>query len=250
MTGAALPPREEVEAFLAETKFSGYQEVPLPHGLRVPGKDRGERANQVFSMDLAGRTVLDVGTCYGVFPYEAMRCGASHAVGLEPDPRRYAVAKRVAELHGGRWEVRPIRVEELPPEEAFDVVLFLNVLHHVSDPVEAMRRLLAVCRETLVVEFCLPDDPEYLVHLIDPRSTPSRMSLLRARIRSRMLRPVLSRIPAMAVGDWEYHRTFYFSPAAFDNLFRLHLGFFEEIEFAPSVTGQRRVVAHCRVARS
>ena len=54
----------------------------------------------------------------------------------------------------------------------------------------------------------------------------------------------------MAVGNWEYHRTFYFSPAAFDNLFRLHLGFFDEISFARSVTGKRRVVAHCRVART
>ena len=53
----------------------------------------------------------------------------------------------------------------------------------------------------------------------------------------------------MAVGNWVYHRTFYFSPAAFDNLFRLHLGFFDEIKFARSVTGKRRVVAHCRVAR-
>ena len=49
----------------------------------------------------------------------------------------------------------------------------------------------------------------------------------RARAKSVMLRPVLNQIPAMAVGNWEYHRTFYFSPAAFDNLFRLHLGFFE-----------------------
>ena len=101
----------------------------------------------------------------------------------------------------------------------------------------------------MVIEFCLPDDPEYLVHMIDPRDEPSRLSMLRARAKSWMLRPVLARIPAMAVGDWEYHRTFYFSPAAFDNLFRLHLGFFESIRFAPGKTGQRRVVAHCTVAR-
>ena len=61
---------------------------------------------------------------------------------------------------------------------------------------------------------------------------------------------VLRTFPAMAVGNWVYHRTFYFSPAAFDNLFRLHLGFFDEIKFSRSVTGKRRVVAHCRVARS
>ena len=76
--------REEVEAFLAETQFSGYQRFPLPHGLEIPGVDRKERADQVFSMDLAGKSVLDVGTKYGVFAYEAITRGAERAVGLEP----------------------------------------------------------------------------------------------------------------------------------------------------------------------
>lgn len=249
MTTGAAASREEVEAFLAETEFSGYQEVPLPHGLRVPGTNRTKRADQVFSMDVKGRSVLDVGTSYGVFPYEAIQRGAARAVGLEPNPRSYAVAKRISELHGNRWEIREARVEQLGADESFDVVLFLNVLHHVTDPVEAVRRLLRVCRETMVIEFCLPDDPEYLMHLASP-GTPKRLAYRRAQLKSLMIRPVLRLIPAMAVGNWAYHRTFYFSPAAFDNLFRLHLGFFDEISFARSVTGTRRVVAHCRVARA
>ena len=249
MTTGSVASREEVEAFLAETEFTGYQEVPLPHGLRVPGVSRAERADQVFSMDLSGRSILDVGTSYGVFPYEAISRGAAHAVGLEPNPRTHAVAKRIAELHGNRWEIREARVEELGADESFDVVLFLNVLHHVTDPVEAVRRLVRICNETMVIEFCRPDDPEYLEHLAAPGTPSTRLRRLRARAKSLMLRPALNRIPAMAVGNWAYHRTFYFSPAAFDNLFRLHLGFFDEIKFAPSASGTRRVVAHCMVAR-
>ena len=249
MTTGQVAPREEVEAFLAETEFSGYQEFPLPHGLRVPGKNRTKRADQVFSMDITGRSFLDVGTSYGVFPYEAMERGAERALGLEPNPTTHAVAKRISELHGNRWEIREARVEELGDDETFDVVTFLNVLHHVTDPVEAVRRLLRVCRETMVIEFCLPDDPEYLEHLAHPGRRPTRSVRWRARAKSVMLRPFLNRIPAMAVGNWEYHRTFYFSQAAFDNLFRLHLGFFSEISYAPSVSGKRRVVAHCRVAQ-
>lgn len=249
MTASGVAPREEVEAFLAETRFSGYQEVPLPHGLRVPGLDRRRRADQVFSMDVTGRTVLDVGTSYGVFPYEAISRGAAHAVGLEPNPRTHAVAQRIAELHGDRWEIRQASVEELGDDETFDIVLFLNVLHHVTDPVEAVRRLLRVSSEMMVIEFCLPDDPEYLEQLAGPGEPLTRTRRWGARVKSWMLRPALSRIPAMAVGNWTYHRTFYFSRAAFDNLFRLHLGFFDEIDFSPSVSGKRRVVAHCRVAK-
>jgi SAM-dependent methyltransferase len=249
MTTGQVASREEVEAFLAETRFSGYQAVPLPHGLRVPGTDRTKRADQVFSMELEGRSVLDVGTSYGVFPYEAIERGAARAVGLEPSPKSLPIAKRIAELHGNRWEIRDTRAEELAADEPFDVVLFLNVLHHVTDPVEAVRRLLRVCTEMMVIEFCLPDDPEYLMHLARP-GAPSRFAYRRAQLKSLMIRPALRTIPAMAVGNWGYHRTFYFSPAAFDNLFRLHLGFFEKISFARSVTGTRRIVAHCRVARA
>lgn len=239
--------RAEVEAFLRCTSFSGYQEVPLPHGLKVPGTDARARIEQVFSFDVTGRSVLDVGTCYGVFPYEALQRGAAHAVGLEPDPARHAVAQRIAELHGNRWEVRPHAAESLQPDETFDVVLLLNVLHHVSDPVGAMRRLVAACREIIVVEFCLPHDPAYLVHLIDGAQTPARRAWWRARTQSLLLGPFTKRLPLMAIGNRIYDRTFYFSPKAFDNLFRLHLGLFEAIEFAPSATARHRVLAHCRI---
>jgi SAM-dependent methyltransferase len=241
--------REEVERFLRETDFSGYQAVPLPYGLSVPGIDRRERVAQVLDMDLTGRSLLDVGTNYGIFPCEAVARGASRALGLELSVEHYEIANRIAELNGGRWEVRNGRAEELEADESFDVVLFLNVLHHVTDPVEAVRRLLAVCRDTMVVEFSLPDENEMLVHLFDQDLQPGRVSHLRAGILSRVLRPLVRRLPLMAVGNMPYHRTFYFSPKAFDNLFRVHLGFFSAIRFAPSVSGKRRVVAHCTVAQ-
>jgi SAM-dependent methyltransferase len=246
---AQLPPRDEVEEFLASTEFSGYQGMPLPYGLQVPGVDLSRRTAQVLDMDLTGLSVLDVGTNYGAFAAAAVERGASRVVGLEASPKHYPVSRRIAELNGDRWEVRHARVEELEPDETFDVVLFLAVLHHVLEPVEAMRRLVAVCRKTLVVEFCLPDDPAYIVHLYDPRiEAASRPAWWRARIRSYLMRPFMGRLPLMAMGNMPYHRTYYFTPQAFENLFRVHLGFFDEIRFAPTVTGQRRIVAHCSIA--
>jgi SAM-dependent methyltransferase len=249
MSQAQVATREEVEAFLRDTRFSGYHRFPLPHGLEVPGVDRRARADQVFSMDVAGKTVLDVGAAYGFFAFEAVQRGAARAVGVEGNPQSCAVARRIAELHGDRWEIRQGRVEDLTADETYDIVLLLNVLHHVTDPIDVMRKLHAVCADTMVVEFCQPDDAEYLVHLIDPRWPAGRTAWWRARLWSRFLRQVMRGVPTMAVGDWEYHRTFYFSPKAFDNLFRVHLKLFRAIEFAPTVTGQRRVVAHCQVAK-
>lgn len=246
--GQDAPPREEVERFLRETRFSGYQPMPLPYGLSVPGREVRPRIAEVLDMDLTGRSLLDVGTNYGMFPSAAIERGAARAVGLEPNPEHFAVARRIAELNGDRWEVRPIAAEQLEPGETFDVVLFLNVLHHVLDPVEAVRRLAAVCRTTMVVEFCLPDDAEYLVHLYDRRMEPSRLTWWRAKLLSHVIRPFTNHLPLMAVGNMPYHRTFYFSPRAFDHLFRVHLGLFSSIRFTPTITGQRRLVAHCTMA--
>jgi hypothetical protein len=115
----------------------------------------------------------------------------------------------------------------------------------VLDPIEAVRRLVRICNETLIVEFCLPDDPQMLVHLY---GKPGRAQWWRARLRSLTLRLATGRLPLMAVGDWPVHRTFYFSPQAFENLFRVHLGWFDSIRFEPSATGLRRQVAFCRIA--
>jgi SAM-dependent methyltransferase len=240
--------REEVEEFLATTQFTGYQAVPLPHGLALPGPDATARIDQALDVPLEGRSFLDVGSYYGIFPYAAIQRGAARAVGLEPDPERSAIARRVAQLHGDRWEIRQSRVEELAPDETFDVITFLNVLHHVLDPIEAIRRLVRVCNETLIVEFCLPDDPQQIVHLYDDRAEPSWFNWWLARLRSFTLRFAVGRLPVMAVGDWPIHRTFYFTPAAFQNLFQVHLGWFDSIDFAKSATGLRRRIAYCHVA--
>jgi SAM-dependent methyltransferase len=239
--------KEEVERFLASNEFTGYQAVPLPHGLSLPGIDLTDRIAQTLKIPLEGKSFMDVGSYYGIFPYSAIQRGASRAVGLEPASTRFAIAREIADLHGNKWEIRQSRVEDVAADESFDVVTFLNVLHHVLDPIEAIRRLVRVCNETLIVEFCLPDDPQMLVHLYDKGERASRRNWWLARARSFTLRYAAGKLPLMAVGDWPVHRTFYFTPAGFENLFRVHHRLFDSIEFEPSTTGLRRMMAWCRV---
>ncbi len=73
------PDYEAVIRFLKCTPFSGYQSVPLPFGLMIPGTDRQPTANQVFSGGIVGKTVLDVGTHYGVdVPPSGVEAGSIH----------------------------------------------------------------------------------------------------------------------------------------------------------------------------
>mgnify|MGYP002640192022 CR=1 FL=1 len=87
-----------------------------------------------------GGRVLEVGCCTGTLLNELQNCGMS-CVGLEPNgfAARYGRAK-----YG--LDIRTETLEESSLEEAsFDVVLFLHVIEHVTDPkvtLQAIRRIL------------------------------------------------------------------------------------------------------------
>jgi SAM-dependent methyltransferase len=239
--------RQDIEAFLESTQFTGYQSVPLPFDLRVPGTNKDAAVDFYLSGRVQGKSVLDVGTYYGLYPCAAMARGAIRAVGIEQDAERYAVARRIAELNGGRYEIRNASAEQLDGAEKFDVVLFLNVLHHVLDPIEAVTRIARLCSDTMLVEFCLPWDYSNLRFL--KRADGRIHGRMWAAVRAAAMRIACAGLPIMAVGDREYHRTFYFSPQAFRNTFVIHHRLFESISFAASPSNMFRRVAVCKVRR-
>ena len=69
----------DIDRFIRETKFAGYQQITLPDGRVIPGTDRSPTADLVFPADLTGKSVLDVGCNYGFFLQEAIRRGARRA---------------------------------------------------------------------------------------------------------------------------------------------------------------------------
>lgn len=101
--------------------------------------------------DLAGRTVLDVEAADGSFSFEAERRGAARVVAQEPAPPPGFEAAR-AELDS---RVEPLAREFSALEAStlgrFDVVLFVDVLCGLPDPLAGLRRLAALTRELAVV---------------------------------------------------------------------------------------------------
>lgn len=236
-------PRTDVEEFVSATEFTGYQRVPLPYQLEIPGVDRGRAVAACLRNGVSGRSVLDVGTCYGLVPLEAHRRGARRVVGLEPDPDRYGVAQRVAAFYGHRWEIVQATPEQYETRERFDLVTCMNVLHHTPDPIALLRRLADLTAGELVVEFCLADDRAYIREVVEGDGLGAH---LQTYLRSFLLRVAAGKLPILAVGNREYHRVFYFSRAGFTNLVKTHLKLFDDIVFVPSPTGRRRVIAYCR----
>jgi tRNA (mo5U34)-methyltransferase len=141
--------------------------------------------------DLRGKTMLDVGAWDGYHSFAAERAGAARVVALDyytwsVDLRGYAAhqdeCRRATVPFGAPHEIPALwhpdtlpgkrgfdlahqalssRVEavvgdftdmDLEALGRFDVVLFLGVLYHLTDPLGAARRLSQVTRELAIVE--------------------------------------------------------------------------------------------------
>ena len=67
--------RERIEELLRTEDFK-YHSVPLPHGLKTPGRDRSQSADAVLPKRLEGWSVLDFGAALGYFSFSAEERGA------------------------------------------------------------------------------------------------------------------------------------------------------------------------------
>jgi 2-polyprenyl-3-methyl-5-hydroxy-6-metoxy-1,4-benzoquinol methylase len=210
---------------------AGYQRVALPYGLSIPGTDRSSTAALIFPADLAGKTVLDVGSRNGYFCFEALRRGAADALGIEIDEASVEQARQVADCLGLPARFRRADVEHDAIGESFDYVLGLNVLHHLDDPLAALERLVAATRERLVLEVASIG-----------RHDRRKLGL------SRLAAWVLARHPVLyAAGPLRSGQRFFITAPAIRNLLLARRGRFGRIDILPSPhKGRYLAVAHRR----
>jgi len=140
-----------IRDLLASEDFA-YQNIELPHGFATGGVDRSRTACAVLPDDLTGKTVLDVGSKFGYFCFEAVKRGAKRVVGIDVDPDSVRKARLLADCIGADVHFECLDIEADPIRETFDVVLCLNLLHHLRDPLAAIERLTAIAQERLVLE--------------------------------------------------------------------------------------------------
>jgi tRNA (mo5U34)-methyltransferase len=140
-----------------------FHTMTLPGGIITPGAtDPGRNTLPLLGLPdrLDGRTVLDVGAWDGFFSFEAERRGAADV--LATDSFSWSGAgwgtkagfDLAHEALGSRVRAAEIDVMDLSPSApgVFDVVLFLGVLYHLRNPVEAIDRVASVTGDLLILE--------------------------------------------------------------------------------------------------
>ncbi len=152
--------KEDLEKLLAEHRFE-YHRIDLPWGLHTSGRDRSTTRDLIFPASLAGKTILDVGCALGYFCFEAEARGAAKVIGTELKEKRFRDALLLKDIKGSKVEFFQRDIFTDPLDQQFDYVLFLNVIHHLRDPLQAISRLSSMALNRLIIEFPTFEDQKF-----------------------------------------------------------------------------------------
>lgn len=132
------------ELYIETTKHSHYQRMPgflkgliRPEDLRKAHDRFDEQRLEYFAnkLDFRGKRVLDIGANTGYFTFEAIERGASEVVCYEGNGKHAEFIRCAAAIFNRNVVVKEEYLQFNTPvgEGPFDIVLLLNVLHHVGD---------------------------------------------------------------------------------------------------------------------
>lgn len=186
-----------------------YHTMELP----VIGVVRGtwhmrDFSQYIGSVDLKGKTVLDVGAASGFLSFEAERAGAGKVVSFDADnlERMYRLpfAENLFWTDWPAWTKHPaqgwldglkksyslahgllkskaqtcygdiFRLRTLFPASSFDVTIAGAILEHLNDPVSALANMAMVTRERLIIAFTpIIESEEIILHAATPMTDPA-----------------------------------------------------------------------------
>lgn len=132
------------ELYIETTKHSHYQRMPgflkgliKPEDLRKAHDRFDEQRLEYFAskLDFRGKRVLDIGANTGYFTFEAFDRGAREVVCYEGNGKHAEFIRCAADIFDRNVTVKEEYLHFNTPvvEGPFDIVLLLNVLHHVGD---------------------------------------------------------------------------------------------------------------------
>src|SRR5262245_32245393 len=119
--------------------------------------------------DWRGLSFLDVGCGMGRNSFWPLRFGAGRGVAVDVDERSLRRARATLRDFPGA-EVRRISAYELPFRDEFDLCFSIGVIHHLSNPVLALRKMVQAAKPggRVLIWVYGRENNEWIVRFIDP----------------------------------------------------------------------------------
>ncbi len=222
--------KQEVQKMLEAEELS-YQAIELPYGLSTGGKDRSWTCNKIFPQDMSGKSVLDIGTKYGYFCFEALKRGAKRVVGIDVNPEDIRKARLLAECLGAEVEFLNFDIEKEELQEKFDYVLCLNLLHHLKNPSGFLDKVIDLTKERLVLE---------IASLYRHHHKKLGMSFIQRHFLKNL--PIIF-VDRNGMSGGSHSQKFFINIPAVENLLLQHRKMFERVESFDSEFGQGRFIS-------
>ncbi|MFA5022567.1 MAG: methyltransferase domain-containing protein [Patescibacteria group bacterium] len=108
-----------------------------------------------FPKDLAGKTVLDIGTWDGYYAFECEKRGATVTAidnnMHKQNSKGFEIAKTILDSKVQYYDLDFFDVPKKLNQQ-FDVVLFLGVIYHLKNPLLALETLYQITKDILIIE--------------------------------------------------------------------------------------------------
>ncbi len=141
-----------------------FHQIDFGNGVLAPGVIKASKIKRMEralfqSVDLQGKSVLDIGCWDGAYSIAAARLGAARVLATDHyswnegwgDRRSFDLARKHL---APAVEAMDIAVGDLSEATVgrFDVVLFLGVFYHLRDPFAVLERIAGLATEVMIVE--------------------------------------------------------------------------------------------------
>lgn len=180
---------------------------------------------------IEGKTVLDIGSCYGATGAWCLDNGAAHYTGLEPQHKFVEESKQILGTYydSSKFDVIEEPFDTFNTDRKWDVVVASGVLYGIYDQYDAIKKIASMAKESIIVESQHPFSSGKLLFAYPPSD-----DWLRLRMRTLNIIQIVDETPMMIDAERDgniFCTASVISAGALVNMFKNHGWNFDDTSY-------------------